>query len=79
MMNQLINIPLNQSVIVSDLTQIDDRLRRRMIALGFYEGCSIKVKRKAFFSGPLTIEQTEHRQMIAIRQSDAEQIGVIVP
>ncbi|EPE61900.1 feoA family protein [Exiguobacterium sp. S17] len=50
-----------------------------MIALGFYEGCSVRIKRRAIFSGPLTIEQIEHQQMIAIRRCDAEQIGVIVP
>ncbi len=50
-----------------------------MIALGFYEGCSVQVKRRAIFAGPLTVEQVEHQQMIALRRSDAAQIGVIVP
>ncbi|OGX78608.1 iron transporter FeoA [Exiguobacterium sp. SH31] len=78
-MNSLLAMPLHQPVLISDLTRIDDRLRRRMIALGFYEGCSVRIKRRAIFSGPLTIEQLEHQQMIAIRRCDAEQIGVIVP
>lgn len=78
-MSSLLAMPLHQPVLISDLTRIDDRLRRRMIALGFYEGCSIRIKRRAIFSGPLTIEQIEHQQMIAIRRCDAKQIGVIVP
>ncbi|RHB46925.1 FeoA family protein [Exiguobacterium sp. AM39-5BH] len=78
-MTSLLAIPVHQAVFISDLTNIDDRLRRRMIALGFYEGCSIRIKRRAILSGPLTIEQIEHKQMIAIRRCDAEQIGVIVP
>lgn len=78
-MSSLLAMPLHQPLLISDLTRIDDRLRRRMIALGFYEGCSVRIKRRAIFSGPLTIEQIEHQQMIAIRRCDAEQIGVIVP
>ncbi|WP_047375474.1 FeoA family protein [Exiguobacterium sp. ZOR0005] len=78
-MRSLLAMPLHQSVILSDMTKLDDRLRRRMIALGFYEGCSVQVKRRAIFAGPLTVEQVEHQQMIALRRSDAAQIGVIVP
>ncbi|MCV9901016.1 ferrous iron transport protein A [Exiguobacterium sp. N5] len=78
-MSLLRHVALNQTIILSDLTKIDDRLRRRMISLGFYEGCSVRVKRRAIFSGPLTIEQVDHQQIIAIRRSDAEKIGVIVP
>ncbi|MBG0918609.1 FeoA family protein [Exiguobacterium sp. SRB7LM] len=78
-MSLLRHVALNQTVILSDLTKIDDCLRRRMISLGFYEGCSVRVKRRAIFSGPLTIEQVDHQQIIAIRRSDAEKIGVIVP
>lgn len=48
-MSLLRHVALNQTVILSDLTKIDDRLRRRMISLGFYEGCSVRVKRRAIF------------------------------
>ncbi|MCT4780562.1 MULTISPECIES: FeoA family protein [Exiguobacterium] len=78
-MTDLAMIPIDQPVVMTDLNKIEDRLRRRLLALGFYEGCPVVVKRRASFHGPLTIEQRDHHQMIAIRRSDAKNIGVFSP
>ncbi|ACB60322.1 ferrous iron transport protein A [Exiguobacterium sp. PvP048] len=78
-MTDLAMIPIGKPVVMTDLNKIEDRLRRRLLALGFYEGCPIVVRRRASFQGPLTIEQRDHHQMIAIRKSDAKNIGVFLP
>ncbi|WP_114570391.1 FeoA family protein [Exiguobacterium flavidum] len=75
-MKHLAGVPIGQDVVLVDLSKIEERLRRRLIALGFYEGCPVAVRRRAIFGGPLTIEQREHRQTIAIRRSDARRIEV---
>jgi len=78
-MMDLATVPMNQPVVMTNMNHIDDRLRRRLLALGFYEGCPIIVRRKAIFQGPMTIEQQDHHQMVAIRRSDAKRIEVYVP
>lgn len=78
-MTDLAMIPIGKPVVMTDLNKIEDRLRRRLLALGFYEGCLVVVRRRASFQGPLTIEQRDHHQMIAIRKSDAKNIGVFLP
>ncbi|HCN58877.1 MULTISPECIES: FeoA family protein [Exiguobacterium] len=78
-MTDLAMIPIGKPVVMTDLNKIEDRLRRRLLALGFYEGCPVVVRRRASFQGPLTIEQRDHHQMIAIRKSDAKNIGVFLP
>ncbi|MGX8178799.1 FeoA family protein [Exiguobacterium artemiae] len=78
-MTDLAMIPIDKPVVMTDLNHIEDRLRRRLLALGFYEGCPVVVRRRASFQGPLTIEQRDHHQMIAIRKNDAKKIGVFVP
>lgn len=78
-MIDLATIPINKPVVMTNLNKIEDRLRRRLLALGFYEGCPVVVKRRASFQGPLTIEQRDHHQMIAIRRSDAKKIEVYSP
>lgn len=78
-MTDLAMIPIDKPVVMTDLNHIEDGLRRRLLALGFYEGCPVVVRRRASFQGPLTIEQRDHNQMIAIRKNDAKKIGVFVP
>ena len=78
-MTDLAMIPIGKPVVMTDLNKIEDRLRRRLLALGFYEGCPVVVRRRASFQGALTIEQRDHHQMIAIRKSDAKNIGVFLP
>ncbi|MCT4790939.1 MULTISPECIES: FeoA family protein [Exiguobacterium] len=78
-MTDLAMIPIGKPVVMTDLNKIEDRLRRRLLALGFYEGCPVVIRRRASFQGPLTIEQRDHHQMIAIRKSDAKNIGVFLP
>jgi ferrous iron transport protein A len=70
----LADMQLGKKAMVSDLANVSDMVRRRLIDLGIMEGCEICLRQKLPFGGPLTIESNGQR--IGIRRREAAQIRV---
>lgn len=61
---------------ITDISYVNELLRRRLIDLGVMEGADIHITRSLPFGGPLALEAAG--QWISIRRADAEKIKVEV-
>lgn len=59
---------------ISDLSQVDETLKHRLLHVGVFEGCPIKLKCLMPFGGPCMVEC--QGQLIGIRRGDAKKIKV---
>ncbi|WP_442601270.1 FeoA family protein [Paenibacillus sp. KN14-4R] len=71
---KLIDIPVGHSVRITDVTTLNNLVKRRLMDLGIMEGVIISLKKALPFGGPCTIES--NGQWVAIRRSEACQIAV---
>ncbi|MCR8642475.1 ferrous iron transport protein A [Paenibacillus sp. N1-5-1-14] len=71
---KLADIPVGKSVRITDVTTLNELVRRRLMDLGIMEGAVISLRKTLPFGGPFTIESSG--QWIAIRRSEACQIAV---
>lgn len=60
--------------IVSDITQLNDLVKQRLIDMGLVEGQEICLQRKMPFGGPVMVEVSG--QYISLRRKEASSIGV---
>lgn len=70
----LSQITIGEKVRITDLAEVNQIVRRRLIDLGIMEGAVISLKKMLPFGGPYTIEASGQR--IAIRRREAMQIWV---
>ena len=56
------------------IQSLDQLLKRRLAAFGLAEGSELRLKQKAMFKGPCTLEC--RGQLISIRHCDAKMIKV---
>jgi len=70
----LTQISIGDKVRITNLSSMNQLVRRRLIDLGIMEGTVIQIKKTLPFGGPYTIEACGQR--IAIRKKEAEQIWV---
>ena len=59
---------------ISDLSQVDDTSKHRLLHVGVFEGCPIKLKCLMPFGGPCMVEC--QGQLVGIRRCDAKKIKV---
>ncbi len=70
----LVEVSIGTEVSIKSLEKIDNKLRRRLVSLGFHKGSKLCVKQKAMFDGPCTLESKG--QLVCIRCKDASLIEV---
>ncbi|EMA6344807.1 FeoA family protein [Bacillus cytotoxicus] len=70
----LVDIQIGEKVLVKSMQALDKLLKRRLAAFGLSEGSELRVKQKAMFKGPFTLEC--RGQFISIRHCDAKMIKV---
>ncbi|PGS79365.1 ferrous iron transport protein A [Bacillus cereus] len=70
----LANIKIGEKVLIKSMQSLDRLLKRRLVALGLSEGNELRMKQKAMFKGPCTLEC--RGQLISIRQCEAKMIKV---
>ena len=61
-------------MLVKSIQSLDQLLKRRLVAFGLAEGSELRLKQKAMFKGPCTLEC--RGQLISIRHCDAKMIKV---
>jgi ferrous iron transport protein A len=59
---------------IVDLSHVDETLKHRLLHVGVFEGCPIKLKCLMPFGGPCMVEC--QGQLLGIRRCDAEKIKV---
>ncbi|HEK9100664.1 ferrous iron transport protein A [Bacillus pfraonensis] len=70
----LVDIKIGEKALVKNIQALDKLLKRRLAAFGLSEGSELRVKQKAMFKGPCTLEC--RGQLISIRHCDAKMIKV---
>lgn len=71
----LVDIKIGEKVLVKSVQSLDHQLlKRRLAAFGLSEGSELRMKQKAMFKGPCTLEC--RGQLISIRHCDAKMIKV---
>ncbi|MDM5190483.1 FeoA family protein [Bacillus sp. DX4.1] len=70
----LVDIKIGEKVLVKNIQSLDKLLKRRLAAFGLLEGSELRIKQKAMFNGPCTLEC--RGQLISIRHCDAKMIKV---
>ncbi|MBC6971317.1 ferrous iron transport protein A [Bacillus sp. Xin] len=70
----LVDIKIGEEALVKNIQALDKLLKRRLAAFGLSEGSELRVKQKAMFKGPCTLEC--RGQLISIRHCDAKMIKV---
>lgn len=77
MVRSLADVREGSTVTISDLSEADDLLKRRLYDLGVEEGAVIRLCRCLPFGGPLMIECDG--MCIGLRRCEAPRIGVKSP
>ena len=59
---------------IVDVSNLDETVKHRLLHIGVFEGCPIKLKHRMPFGGPCMLEC--QGQLVGIRRCDAAQIKV---
>lgn len=73
---QLLQLQIGSSGAIQEIEGMNPILRRRLADLGVSEGCTVCIKGKGPFFGPVMLEC--NGQLLAIRRNEASKITVNV-